>query len=84
MTKTEYAAVRALYLQLLNKGKENRTEVEEVQYLYLDKLMTYINLRATAKQMGNKNPDDNFLVKDAKEKMEEAQREMHKVMGKVS
>lgn len=82
MTKTEYEAVRSLYLKLLDKGKENRTEVEEAQYLYTDKLLNYISLRAQAKNMGNKNPDDNFLVKSAKKNMELAQAHLKEVIGK--
>ena len=81
MTKNEFQAVKTLYVRLAEKGEENRTEKEQAQYIYLDKLLTYINLRGMAINMGNKNPDGNFMVKDAKEKMEEAQRNMHRVMG---
>ena len=81
MTKNEFQAVKTLYCRLAEKGEENRDEKEQVQYIYLDKLLTYINLRGVAINMGNKNPDSNFMVKDAKEKMEEAQKNMHKVMG---
>ena len=59
--------------------KENRTELEEAEYLYLDKLISYIDLYTTARQMGNKNPDNNFLVSGAKKKMEEAQKRMQEV-----
>ena len=81
MTKNEFQAVNALYIKLMEKGKENRTEQEELQYTYLDKLITYIRLRSTAIRMGNKNPDDNFMVKDAKSRMEEAQRNMNNAMN---
>lgn len=79
MTNTEFEAINTLYIKLLKKGEENRTELEQAKYLYLDKLLTYIHLRATAKDMGNKNPDDNFLVKDAKQRMEVAQKKMHEI-----
>lgn len=80
MTKTEYEAIRSLYIKLMNK--KNRTEVEEAKYLYIDKIMTYINLRAEAKRMGNKNPDDNFVIKRAKEHMESAQKRLAEVTEK--
>lgn len=41
-------------------------------YNYLDKVITYVDLRKTAIECGNKNPDDNFMVKDAKERMMKA------------
>lgn len=82
MTKTEYAAVRNLYITLLEK--ENRNEVEEAQYLYLDKMMTYISLRSQAIRMGNKNPDGNFLVKDAKERMEQAEQRLREIKEKAT
>ena len=81
MTKIEFEAANALYIKLLKKGEENRSEEEEAKYLYLDKLLTYIHLRAEAKRMGNKNPDENFLIKDAKERMESAQRNMREKIG---
>ena len=78
MTNKELQAINNLYIKLMEK--ENRTEAEEAQYNYLDKLLTYIRLYTTAKRMGNKNPDGNFLVKDAKSRMEEAQANMHRIM----
>lgn len=80
MTKTEYEAIRILYIKLLNK--KDRTEVEEAQYLYIDKIMTYINLRAEAKRMGNKNPDDNFIIKNAKKHMEQAEQHLREITEK--
>lgn len=83
MTKTEYAELRSLYLELFEKGEENRTELEQTQYQYLDKVLTYISLRSTAIKMGNKNPDDNLLIKDAKEKLDAAQKRMCEVFQRT-
>ena len=81
MTQTEFEAINALYIKLLKKGAEHRTEEEEAKYIYLDCLLTYLHLKAEAKRMGNNNPDDNFLVKDAKARMETAQENMHKKLS---
>ena len=83
MTDLEYKAVNELYIKLLNKG-EDRTELEEAKYLYLDKLITYIRLRSMAVRMGNKNPDENVLVKDAKQRMASAQKEMKTLFERYS
>ena len=81
MTNAEFKAVNELYIRLMEKGEENRTKEEEAKYLYLDKLITYIRLRSQAIRMGNKNPDGNFMIQDAKKRMEEAQKNMNEIMG---
>ena len=80
MTKAEYEAVECIYLKLLNK--KDRTELEEAKYLYCDKIMNYVSLRATAREMGNKNPDDNWIIKRAKENIEIARRNLQEVVRK--
>ena len=71
MTRTEWEQVNDQYIALLNK--ENRTQLEELRYLYLDKIITYVTLTHEARSMGNKHPEDNFLIKNAKQKMEAAE-----------
>ena len=71
MTKAEWEQVNDQYIALLKKG--NRTQLEELRYLYLDKIITYVTLTHEARNMGNKRPDDNFIIKNAKQKMEVAE-----------
>lgn len=71
MTRTEWEQVNDQYIALLNK--ENRTQLEELRYLYLDKIITYVTLTHEARSMGNKHPENNFLIKNAKQKMEAAE-----------
>ena len=78
MTKSEYVAIRKLYVKLMEKG-ENRTELEDARYRYADALINYVNVRATAIQCGNKHPDDNFLVKEAKARTEDAQKRLREL-----
>ena len=60
----------ARFIELLNN--KNRTEKEELEYIYLDKAETLHGLVQLARQMGNKNPYENFLVQDAFQRYEEA------------
>lgn len=71
MTKAEWEQVNDQYIALLKK--ENRTQLEELRYLYLDKIITYVTLTHEARNMGNKRPCDNFIIKNAKQKMEVAE-----------
>lgn len=71
MTKAEWDQVNDQYIALLKK--ENRTQLEELRYLYLDKIITYVTLTHEARSMGNKRPDDNFIIKNAKQKMKVAE-----------
>lgn len=71
MTKAEWEQVNDQYITLLNK--ENRTQLDELRYLYLDKIITYVTLIHEARNMGNKHPEDSFLIKNAKQKMETAE-----------
>lgn len=71
MTKAEWEQVNDQYITLLKK--ENRTHLEELRYLYLDKIITYVTLIHEARNMGNKRPDDNFIIKNAKQKMKVAE-----------
>lgn len=48
--------------------KENRTKIEELEYDFLDKQETLHGLIETAKRFGNKNWQNNFMIKDAYEK----------------
>lgn len=71
MTNAEYKAIHTLYLKLLEK--QERTEYENLQYKYCDAIISYVEIRKTAIQMGNKNPDDNFVVANARERMLKAE-----------
>ena len=71
MTKAEWEQVNDQYIALLNK--ENRTQLDELRYQYLDKIITYATLIHEARNMGNKHPEENFFIKKAKQKMELAE-----------
>lgn len=71
MTKAEWRQVNDQFVSLLQK--KDRTELEELRYQYLDKIITYVTLTHEARSMGNKHPEDNFLIKNAKQKMEAAE-----------
>jgi len=71
MTKAEWRQVNDQFVALLQK--KDRTELEELRYQYLDKIITYVTLTHEARSMGNKHPEDNFLIKNAKQKMEAAE-----------
>lgn len=71
MTNAEWEQVNDQYIALLKK--ENRTQLDELRYLYLDKIITYATLIHEARNMENKHPEDNFLIKKAKQKMETAE-----------
>ena len=58
------------FIELMQKN--NRTESEELEYIYLDKAETLQGLVRMARQMGNKNPYENFLVQDAFKRYEQA------------
>lgn len=51
------------YIELMNKKK--RTELEELEYDYLDKTYQLNGLIQTAKSLGNKNWRDNAFIKQA-------------------
>lgn len=71
MTKAEWKQVNDQFIALLQK--KDRTELEELRYQYLDKVITLVTLTHEARSMGNKHPEDNFLIKNAKQKMEAAE-----------
>lgn len=71
MTKEEWNYVNEQYVLLSNK--KDRSVIEELQYDYFDKLITYTSLVRQAKELGNKNPQDNCLVADAREHVEKAE-----------
>lgn len=71
MTKAEWEQVNDQYIALLKK--DNRTQLDELRYQYLDKIITYVTLLHEARNMGNKHPEGNFLIKNAKQKMESAE-----------
>ena len=65
------------FIELMKK--KNRTELEELEYDYLDKTYQLNGLIQTAKSLGNKNWRDNFMIREAyqnylnaKEKYEKA------------
>ena len=60
------------FIELLNN--KNKTEKEELEYIYLDKAETLHGLMDMARRMGNKHPEKNFLIVDAMEKYEEAKK----------
>jgi len=55
---------------------ENKTKRQELEYDYVDKAYQYYSLKKTATDMGNKKPNDNFLVKRAYENMIKAHNEL--------
>ena len=71
MTKAEWDQVNDLYIALLNK--DNRTQFDELRYRYLDKIITYVTVIREARNMGNKHPEDNFFIKNAKQQMDLAE-----------
>lgn len=77
MTKSEYRKMREQYVILTTKKKiYGLTELEDALCNYYDKIITYVDLRQTAVECGNKNPDDNFLIKNAKERMMKAKEKL--------
>ena len=52
--------------------KENKSELEELKYDFLDKMYVLQGLIKQAKSMGNKNWQNNFLIKDALKQYEES------------
>lgn len=71
MTKAEWKQVNDQFIALLQK--KSRTELEELRYQYLDKVITLVTLTHEARNMGNKRPCDNFIIKNARQKMEVAE-----------
>lgn len=82
MTKAEWEQVNDQYIALLKK--ENRTQLEELRYLYLDKIITYVTLTHEARNMGNKRQDDNFIIKNARQKMEAAEARLREYINSQS
>ena len=82
MTKAEWEQVNDQYIALLNK--ENRTQLDELRYRYLDKIITYATLIHEARNMGNKRPDDNFIIKNAKQKMEAAEAKLREYINLIN
>jgi len=85
MTTAEYRKIKERYISLAEKKEEKEkegkglTEREDAMYNYLDRVITYVDLRKTAIECGNKNPDDNFMVKDAKERMMKAMEKLEEL-----
>ena len=79
MTKAEWEQVNDQFITLLKK--ENRTQLEELRYLYLDKIITYVTLTQEARNMGNKHPEENYIIKNAKQKMEAAEARLHEYIN---
>ena len=61
------------YLELMNKS--NRTELENLEYNFLDKVQNLDNLITMAEKMGNKNWRNNFMIKDSFEQYKKAKAE---------
>ena len=53
-------------------NNNNRTEKEELEFVYMQRKETLHGLMDMARRMGNKHPEKNFLIVDAMEKYEEA------------
>ena len=53
-------------------NNNNRTEKEELEFVYKQSKETLHGLMDMARRMGNKHPEKNFLIVDAMEKYEEA------------
>lgn len=79
MTTAEWKSVNEQFATLLHK--KDRSELEELRYKYLDKIITYVSLIHQAKEMGNRNPQGNFLIQNAKARMEEAERKLREFIG---
>lgn len=61
------------YLELMNKS--NRTELENLEYNFLDKVQNLDNLITMAEKMDNKNWRNNFMIKDSFEQYKKAKAE---------
>ena len=62
---------------------KERTEVEEASYKYCDRALTYLHMKEMAFELGNKNPDNNFMVKNALKLCKEAERELKDLLEKA-
>ena len=81
MTTAEYRKIKEQYIALaIKKEKDGLTELEDALYNYCDKIITYVELRQSAVKCGNKNPDDNFMIKVAKERMMKATKELEGII----
>ena len=58
------------YIELMEK--ENRTEKEDKEYTFLEKQYRLYSLVKMARDLGNKNPYNNFMVQDAYAEYEQA------------
>ena len=61
--------------------KENKTELEELEYDFLESTYELNGLIKTAKQLGNKNWQNNFMIKDALTRYEQAKAKYQKAIG---
>lgn len=69
-----------MYYNLQLTPKEQRNERFELELDYISALYQWATLRNEAIRMGNKNPDGNCLIKDAKKQVDEA----HDVLAKYA
>lgn len=63
-------------LLCMYSSMDKRTKKQELEYQYVDKAITYGELKQMAIQGGNKEPDKNCLVKDAFDKFKKAEQEL--------
>lgn len=64
------------YIELMQN--KNRTEKENIEYVFLDKQYRLQSLVDLARSMGNKKPYDNWMVQDAFREYEKAKAEYEK------
>lgn len=74
MTKAEYKYITELYVHLMKN--KNRTELEQLRYIYCDKVIGYVMLASEARRAGNKHPEENFIIQKALEHMKEAEQNL--------
>ena len=79
MTYGELNQITKQYILLCEK--ENLSEKEELECNFYDKLLVYVGLFRQAKEMGNKDPESNFLVANAKKRLAEAQQRLKDFIG---
>ena len=80
MTNSEYKYIISQHTKLAET--ENRTELENLRYRYCDKVINYVELVKTARSIGNKHPENNFLIKDAACRMKEAEQKLREYLAR--
>lgn len=81
MAKLTISELRSLVAKYWKIPDDQKTERQKLEQDYLENTMGYYEMKQVAIKMGNKHPDENFIVKSYFEKMNKAHEKLVAFIG---